>query len=106
MHSATAVVEAEEKLQTPHGNKLVDLMLPDSEREAAKAACTKSMELSDRNACDVELLCVGCALPLHGQAPFLRICLFGACFPGIKLFANRGDPVGACVGAFLRWRAS
>ncbi len=59
------MVEAEQKLQTPHGNKLLDLMLPESEREAAKAACTKSMELSDRNACDVELLCVGCAWHLH-----------------------------------------
>ena len=105
-HSATAVVEAEEKLQTPHGNKLVDLMLPDSEREAAKAACTKSMELSDRNACDVELLCVGCALPLLGQAPCLHIYHFTVCFPGVNLCANRGDPVGARVGAFLRWRAS
>jgi len=59
--SAAAAVEAEQKLQTPHGNKLVDLMLAESEREAAKAACTKTLELSDRNACDVELLCVGCA---------------------------------------------
>lgn len=65
--SAAAVVEAEQKLQTPHGNKLVDLMLPESEQEAAKAACTKSMELSDRNACDVELLCVGCAWHLQSS---------------------------------------
>ncbi|KAK9836200.1 hypothetical protein WJX81_008308 [Elliptochloris bilobata] len=64
--SATAVVEAEQKLQTPHGNKLVNLMLPEGEREVAKAACTKSMELSDRNACDVELLCVGGFSPLEG----------------------------------------
>ena len=105
-HSATAVVEAEEKLQTPHGNKLVDLMLPDSEREAAKAACTKSMELSDRNACDVELLCVGCALPLLGQAPFPHICLYWRLFPWHVSLCDRGDPVGACVGAFLRSRAS
>ncbi len=54
-------MEAEQKLQTPHGNKLVDLMLAEGEREAAKAACSKTLELSDRNACDVELLCVGCA---------------------------------------------
>ena len=43
----------------PHGGKLVDLMLAESQREEAVATCTKEMELSDRNACDVELLCVG-----------------------------------------------
>ena len=56
--SAVAAV-AERQLQTPHGGELVDLMAPAGEHAALKAACTKSIELSDRNACDVELLTVG-----------------------------------------------
>ena len=49
----------ENKLQTPHGGNLVNLMLAEGDRAAAVASCTKELELSDRNACDVELLCVG-----------------------------------------------
>jgi hypothetical protein len=59
--SAIAAV-AERQLQTPHGGELVDLMAPASEHAALVAACTKSVELSDRNACDVELLTVGWGL--------------------------------------------
>jgi sulfate adenylyltransferase len=57
-----AVVEpsvAEGQLQAPHGDKLVDLMVPEDQKAAVIASCTKTMELSDRNACDVELLSVG-----------------------------------------------
>lgn len=43
----------------PHGGKLVNLMVEGSEKGQAAASCTKELELSDRNACDVELLCVG-----------------------------------------------
>ena len=57
--SAVAAV-AQRQLQTPHGGELVDLMAPAGDHEALKAACTKSIELSDRNACDVEPLTVGC----------------------------------------------
>ena len=32
---------------------------PAGQRQAAIDSCTKTIELSDRNACDVELLCVG-----------------------------------------------
>jgi sulfate adenylyltransferase len=46
-------------LIAPHGGKLIDLMLPEDKKAAAKAKCTKTVELSDRNACDVELLTVG-----------------------------------------------
>lgn len=46
-------------LQTPHGGKLVNLMVPEGQRQAVIDSCTKSMECSDRNACDVELLNVG-----------------------------------------------
>ncbi|CAL5229551.1 g12900 [Coccomyxa viridis] len=63
--SAVASVE-ERKLQTPHGGKLVNLMLNGTEKEQAAAGCTKQLELSDRNACDVELLCVGAFSPLEG----------------------------------------
>jgi len=53
-------------LQVPHGGKLVDLMVADSEKAAVKASASKTMELSDRGACDVELLCVGAFSPLTG----------------------------------------
>jgi sulfate adenylyltransferase len=48
-----------EGLQAPHGDQLVNLMVPASERQAVIDSCTKTIECSDRNACDVELLCVG-----------------------------------------------
>ena len=66
--SAVAAV-AERQLQTPHGGELVDLMAPAGEHAALKAACTKSIELSDRNACDVELLTVGCGVTGTGHIP-------------------------------------
>jgi len=53
-------------LQAPHGGKLVDLFLAEDQKAAAIASCTKEMLLSDRNACDVELLCVGAFSPLQG----------------------------------------
>ena len=37
-------------------------MVPKSEQAALVASCTKTLELSDRNACDVELLCIGWVL--------------------------------------------
>jgi sulfate adenylyltransferase len=46
-------------LQAPHGNKLVSLRTAEEGKAAVVASCTKKMELSDRNACDVELLMVG-----------------------------------------------
>ena len=56
---ATAATTSE-GLQVPHGGKLVHLMVPEAQRAAVAASATKKMDLSDRNACDVELLCVGC----------------------------------------------
>ncbi|PSC72960.1 Sulfate adenylyltransferase isoform A [Micractinium conductrix] len=53
-------------LIAPHGGKLVNLMLPEDKKAAAVASATKTIELSDRNACDVELLCVGAFSPLEG----------------------------------------
>ena len=50
----------------PYGGTLVDLMVAEADRAAVKATATKTIECSDRNACDVELLCVGCFSPLRG----------------------------------------
>ena len=50
----------------PYGGTLVDLMVPSAEQPALKASATKSLECSDRNACDVELLVVGGFSPLRG----------------------------------------
>ncbi|CAD7704250.1 unnamed protein product [Ostreobium quekettii] len=63
---AAASVAMESGLQTPHGGILTELMLPEADKAAAAASCTKTMELSDRNACDVELLIVGGFSPLEG----------------------------------------
>mgnify|MGYP001244901864 FL=1 len=51
---------------TPYGGTLVDLMVADADCAAVKASATKTIECSDRNACDVELLCVGGFSPLRG----------------------------------------
>ncbi len=50
----------------PYGGNLVDLMIPKNEQESLKASTTKSLECSDRNACDVELLVVGGFSPERG----------------------------------------
>eukprot|EP00976_Prorocentrum_cordatum_P063770 1177218-Prorocentrum_minimum.AAC.3 len=45
----------------PHGNNLVNLMVTDEKEKADLIAACKgvTMEVSDRGACDVELLMVG-----------------------------------------------
>mmetsp|Transcript_32662 Transcript_32662/g.77484 ORF Transcript_32662/g.77484 Transcript_32662/m.77484 type:complete len:80 (+) Transcript_32662:120-359(+) len=55
-------------LQAPHGGKLVDLMVSSqAEKEQLISECGDNVfECSDRNACDVELLCVGAFSPLTG----------------------------------------
>jgi len=50
----------------PYGGTLVDLMVPESDRASVKASATTSLECSDRNACDVELLIVGGFSPERG----------------------------------------
>ncbi|KIY96243.1 sulfate adenylyltransferase [Monoraphidium neglectum] len=54
-----------EGLQAPHGGKLVNLLVPAEEQAALVASTTTTLELSDRNACDVELLTVGAFSPLE-----------------------------------------
>lgn len=51
---------------SPYGDSLVDLMVPADQREALKASATQTLECSDRNACDVELLIVGGFSPERG----------------------------------------
>mmetsp|Transcript_5130 Transcript_5130/g.8918 ORF Transcript_5130/g.8918 Transcript_5130/m.8918 type:complete len:385 (+) Transcript_5130:102-1256(+) len=51
---------------TPHGGALIDLMTPIDTQADLIASCSKTVELSDRNACDVELLAVGGFSPLKG----------------------------------------
>jgi sulfate adenylyltransferase len=50
----------------PYGGTLVDLMVPTAEQAAVKASASTSIECSDRNACDVELLVVGGFSPERG----------------------------------------
>jgi len=53
--------------QTPHGGSLVDLILKsDDEKAAAIASCTKELQLSPRQLCDVELIMNGGFSPLTG----------------------------------------
>jgi sulfate adenylyltransferase len=62
MHCSAAVaapVATNDGLQAPHGGALVNLMVPADQVDAVVASCTKIMDLSHRNACDVELLAVG-----------------------------------------------
>ena len=50
----------------PYGGILVDLMVPAADQAAVKASATRTLECSDRNACDVELLVVGGFSPERG----------------------------------------
>ncbi len=52
--------------QTPHGGKLVDLMVDGAAAEAAIKRATQTVELSDRQLCDVELIINGGFSPLDG----------------------------------------
>jgi len=51
----------------PHGGKLINRMVTESEKKDIIAKCEgRKLELSDRNACDLELLSVGGFSPLEG----------------------------------------
>jgi len=69
---SAGVARGADGLITPHGGKLVDLLVGDAKKQAELlAACQgRVIELSDRNACDVELLTVGCA-PARSREPRL-----------------------------------
>ena len=65
--AAQVTLDATTGLQVPHGGTLVDLMETDAAKHAdLKASCNRTIECSDRNACDVELLVVGGFSPLTG----------------------------------------
>jgi len=54
-------------LQQPHGGALVDLMVTDpAEVDDLKKQCTKTVELTHRQACDVELIVGGAFSPVEG----------------------------------------
>ncbi|KAJ1461775.1 hypothetical protein M885DRAFT_506893 [Pelagophyceae sp. CCMP2097] len=57
-------VALEASRQVPHGGKLVNLMAPDV--SAASAGVTHTVEMTERQSCDVELLCNGGFSPLTG----------------------------------------
>ncbi len=69
---------ANSKLIGPYGGKLVDLLVPEEEREAFKATAGKlpKIQISERTACDLELLACGAFSPLDrfmGQADYKRV---------------------------------
>ena len=69
---------AENRIISPYGGTLVDLMVPATERETLRvhAASLPSLQLSDRSVCDLELLATGAFSPLDrfmGQADYQRV---------------------------------
>jgi sulfate adenylyltransferase len=66
LDSKSAVPASSAGLIAPHGGVLVNLMVAAGQREPIKLGISRSVECSDRNACDVELLVVGGFSPLRG----------------------------------------
>ena len=62
----TTLETAHSGLIAPHGGTLVDLLVPESDRQVVRASADRRVECSHRNACDVELLVVGGFSPLRG----------------------------------------
>lgn len=52
--------------QVVHGGTLVDLFVPDAEKADVAASADFTIELNDRQSCDVQLLCNGGFSPLTG----------------------------------------
>ena len=50
----------------PYGGELINLMASNQERDELKKASFKTLNCSDRNACDIELLLIGAFSPLSG----------------------------------------
>mmetsp|Transcript_3129 Transcript_3129/g.4375 ORF Transcript_3129/g.4375 Transcript_3129/m.4375 type:complete len:432 (+) Transcript_3129:43-1338(+) len=62
-----ATAETKNQLAVPHGGELIDLMITDPQaKQECIISCTKSVTLSARQLCDVELLCNGGLSPLKG----------------------------------------
>ncbi|MCT0228181.1 sulfate adenylyltransferase [Synechococcus sp. CS-1331] len=66
LDATTPVPASSAGLIAPHGGVLVNLMVAAGQREPIKLGISRSVECSDRNACDVELLVVGGFSPLRG----------------------------------------
>ena len=66
INATTPVPASSAGLIAPHGGVLVNLMVAAGQREPIKLGISRSVECSDRNACDVELLVVGGFSPLRG----------------------------------------
>ena len=66
INATTPVPASSAGLIAPHGGVLVTLMVAAGQREPIKLGISRSVECSDRNACDVELLVVGGFSPLRG----------------------------------------
>jgi sulfate adenylyltransferase len=66
LDAKSAVPASSAGLIAPHGGVLVNLMVAAGQREPIKLGISRSVECSDRNACDVELLVVGGFSPLRG----------------------------------------
>jgi len=52
--------------QVPHGGTLIDLFAPEAEKAALAASATKTIDITERQSCDVQLLCNGGLSPLTG----------------------------------------
>merc|ERR1719478_922061 len=52
--------------QEPHGGTLIDLFAPDGEKAALAASADKTIKITERQSCDIELLCNGGLSPLKG----------------------------------------
>jgi len=52
--------------QVPHGGTLIDLFAPEAELAALAASADKTIDITERQSCDVELLCNGGLSPLTG----------------------------------------
>ena len=55
-----------EGLIEPYGGELINLFLSDQEAKELKKNSFKTLNCSDRNACDIELLLIGAFSPLNG----------------------------------------
>ena len=79
MAPADDATKTDARLVTPYGGSLVDLFVPDEERESLlrEAARYPSIQISPRSICDLELLATGGFSPLSrfmGRVDYERVC--------------------------------
>ena len=63
MLASQPVMEAK---AAPHGGKLIDLFAADGEKDALIKSADKTIDITERQSCDIELLCNGGLSPLTG----------------------------------------